>query len=56
MRRLREMRERRLEYNERLIRASANLGAEADAETAAGVGADADADIGADAEGAHGVD
>jgi len=48
MRRLREMRERRLEYNERMIRAGA--------EVAAKVGAEPVAEVGAEAEGADGDD
>ncbi len=49
MRRLREMRERRLEYNERLILASAEVAVEA-----AAVDAEAVAAVDAKAEGAHG--
>jgi hypothetical protein len=56
MRRLREMRERRLEYNERLIRASSNVATEVAAEVAAGVDAEPNAEVDAEAEGAHGVD
>lgn len=51
MRRLREMRERRLEYSERLIRASANV-----ATDGADAGAEAIALVDLKAEDAHGVD
>jgi len=51
MRRLREMRERRLEYNERLIRSGSEVAADVDA----GVNAEANVGVDAEAEGAHGV-
>jgi hypothetical protein len=56
MRRLREMRERRLEYSERLVRASTSVAAEVAAEVAAGVDGEAVAEADSRAEGAHGVD
>jgi hypothetical protein len=56
MRRLREMRERRLEYSERLVRASANISPEADPEVAMDVHAETVAEVSAKAEGAHGID
>ncbi len=56
MRRLREMRERRLEYDERLIRANMNIAAEVGAEVAARSSAEAAAEVDAEAEGTHGVD
>lgn len=52
MQRLREMRERRFEYNERLIRANTNLATK----EAAGVSAEANAEADAEAGDAHGVD
>lgn len=56
MRRLREMRERRLEYDERLIRSNTKIAAESRADVAVGVGAEAVAEVNAKAEGADGVD
>jgi hypothetical protein len=56
MRRLREMRERRLEYSERLIRGSLDVGAGVAAEVVGAVDGKAVADVDAEAEGAHGVD
>ncbi len=56
MRRLREMRERRLEYDERLIRSGAGVDGEIAADVAAGGSAEAIAEADVSAEGAHGVD
>ena len=56
MRRLREMRERRLEYDERLIRTNKRIDAEVAAEVAAGANAEAAVEVDAEAEGAHGDD
>ncbi len=56
MRRLREMRERRLEYDERLIRSNTKIAAESRADVAVGVGAKALVEVHAKAEGADGVD
>ena len=56
MRRLREMRERRLEYNERMIRGNANSAAEDAAEVSDGVAAEAMAEVDAQAGDAHGHD
>lgn len=56
MRRLREMRERRLEYDERLIRTNKSIDAEVAAEVAAGANAEAVVEVDAEAEGAHGDD
>jgi hypothetical protein len=56
MRRLRQMRERRLEYEERLVRASTNTATEDAAEVAAEADAETVAEVDAGAEGAHGVD
>ncbi len=56
MRRLREMRERRLEYSERLIRGSASIATNVAADVAGAVDGKAVAEVDAGAEGAHGVD
>ncbi len=56
MRRLREMRERRLEYDEQLIRTSMRIAAEVDAEAAAGTDTEPAVAVDAEADGAHGDD
>ena len=56
MRRLREMRERRLEYNEKMIRGSANSAVEDAAEVSDGVAAEAVTEVDAQAGDAHGHD
>ena len=56
MRRLREMRERRLEYNEKMIRGSANSAVEDAAEVSDGVAPEAATEVDAQAEDAHGHD
>jgi hypothetical protein len=56
MRRLREMRERRLEYSERLIRSGAKDAMEVAVDVTAGANAEAAAEVGAEAEDADGND
>jgi len=56
MRRLRELRERRLEYSERLIRASSSFATEFATDVAGAVEGKAPAEADARAGGAHGVD
>ena len=56
MRRLREMRDRRLEYSERLIRGGASIATDVAADVAGAVDRKAVTEVDAGAEGAHGDD
>ena len=56
MQRLREMRDRRLEYDERLIRASKSIAPEVASEVAAGADAESVVEVDPEADGDHGDD